>query len=148
MRQNVIEILENRGFIDNLTSPELKKLVEKPLKFYIGFDPTAQSLHLGNLMGIVAMRWLQMSGHKPYILVGGATGKIGDPSGKSQERPLLTREILEQNVKSIKDQLALFLDFDHPSAGAVMVNNDDWFSKIYFTDFLRDVGKRCCRFRL
>jgi tyrosyl-tRNA synthetase len=141
MRQNVIEILENRGFIDNLTSPELKKIVEKPVKFYIGFDPTAQSLHLGNLMGIVAMRWLQMCGHKPYILVGGATGKIGDPSGKSQERPLLTRETLEHNVKSIKDQLALFLDFDHSSAGAVMVNNDDWFSKIYFTDFLRDVGK-------
>jgi tyrosyl-tRNA synthetase len=141
MHANVIEILEKRGFIENLTSPDLKKLVEKPLSFYIGFDPTAESLHLGNLMGIVAMTWFQRCGHKPYILVGGATGKIGDPSGKSQERPLLTREILDHNVSSIKAQLSLFLDFEHPTAAAKMVNNDDWFSKISFTDFLRDVGK-------
>jgi tyrosyl-tRNA synthetase len=141
MNSNVVEILENRGFIDSITSPDLKKLVENPLRFYIGFDPTAESLHLGNLMGIVAMTWFQKCGHKPYILVGGATGKIGDPSGKSQERPLLTRELLDHNVKSIKAQLGLFLDFDHPTAAPVMVNNDDWFSKISFTDFLRDVGK-------
>lgn len=141
MNSNVIEILENRGFIESVTSPELKKLVENPLRFYIGFDPTAESLHLGNLMGIVAMMWFQKCGHKPYILVGGATGKIGDPSGKSQERPLLTREHLDHNVKSIKAQLGLFLDFSHPTAAPVMVNNDDWFSKISFTDFLRDVGK-------
>lgn len=141
MNSNVIEILESRGVIDNITSPELKKLVEKPVSFYIGFDPTAESLHLGNLMGIVAMTWFQKCGHKPYILVGGATGKIGDPSGKSQERPLLNREILDHNVKSIQAQLGLFLDFDHPTAAPVMVNNDDWFSKISFTDFLRDVGK-------
>lgn len=141
MNSNVIEILESRGFIESITSPELKKLVEKPLSFYIGFDPTAESLHLGNLMGIVAMTWFQKCGHKPYILVGGATGKIGDPSGKSQERPLLTRELLDHNVKSIKAQLGLFLDFDHPTAAPVMVNNDDWFSTISFTDFLRDVGK-------
>lgn len=141
MNPNVIEILEKRGFIESLTSPDLKKLVEKPLRFYIGFDPTAESLHLGNLMGIVAMTWFQRCGHKPYILVGGATGKIGDPSGKSQERPLLTKELLDHNVQSIRAQLGMFLDFDHPTAAPVLVNNDDWFSKISFTDFLRDVGK-------
>lgn len=141
MNLNVIEILEERGFVEALTSEDLKKSVSSPISFYIGFDPTAKSLHLGNLMGIVAMRWFQKCGHRPYILVGGATGKIGDPSGKSQERPLLTQETLLENVASIKKQLERFLDFSHPTASPVLVNNDDWFSKMSFTDVLRDVGK-------
>lgn len=141
MRSNVIDILKQRQFIDAMTSPDLITSVNKPIKFYIGFDPTADSLHLGNLVGIMALTWFQRYGHTPYILVGGATGKIGDPSGKSTERPLLTEELLAHNVESIRKQLERFLDFSHPTARPVMINNDTWFSKISFTDFLRDVGK-------
>lgn len=141
MNKNIIEILQARGFVDDITSPDLKTLVQNPIKYYIGFDPTADSLHLGNLVGIVALTWFQRFGHTPYILVGGATGKIGDPSGKSTERPLMTAETLQHNVLSIRKQLERFLDFSHPTAKPVMVNNDTWFSKMSFTDFLRDVGK-------
>jgi len=141
MSQNIVEVLQERGFIDAITSPDLVKIAQQPIKCYIGFDPTAESLHLGNLVGIVALTWFQRFGHTPYILVGGATGKIGDPSGKSSERPLLTSETLQHNVASIKKQLERFLDFSHPTAKPVMVNNDTWFSNISFTDFLRDVGK-------
>lgn len=141
MKQSVIEVLEKRGFVDSLTSQDLKEICQKPISFYIGFDPTAESLHLGNLMGIVALTWFQRYGHKPYILVGGATGKIGDPSGKSVERPILTKEVLDHNVASIRNQLERFLDFNHKTAAPVLLNNDNWFSKISYTDFLRDVGK-------
>lgn len=141
METNIIEVLKKRQFIDAMTSQDLTTLVNKPIKFYIGFDPTADSLHLGNLVGIMALTWFQRYGHTPYILVGGATGKIGDPSGKSTERPLLTEELLAHNVESIRKQLERFLDFSHPTAKPVMINNDAWFSKISFTDFLRDVGK-------
>ncbi|MBM3192437.1 MAG: tyrosine--tRNA ligase, partial [Chlamydiae bacterium] len=113
-----------------------------PTKFYIGFDPTADSLHLGNLVGIVAAAWLQRFGHTPYLLVGGATGKIGDPSGKSTERPLLSEEQLQKNVDAIRGQLERLLDFHHPTAAPVMVNNATWFSTMSVTDFLRDVGKQ------
>ena len=141
MKMNVLDILHQRGFIDAATSPDLKELLKKPVSFYMGFDPTADSLHLGHLMGVVAIKWLQMHGHKPYILVGGATGKIGDPSGRSTERPLLTQEMLTHNVISIHNQLSRFIQFSQGSSQAVMLNNDDWFSKMSFTDFLRDVGK-------
>lgn len=143
MKSNVIDILKKRQFIDAITSQDLAALVNKPIKFYIGFDPTADSLHLGNLVGIMALTWFQRHGHTPYILVGGATGKIGDPSGKSTERPLLTEELLSHNLSSIKKQLERFLDFSHPTARPVVLNNDTWFSKMSFTDFLRDVGKHC-----
>ncbi|MCH9631072.1 MAG: Tyrosine--tRNA ligase [Chlamydiia bacterium] len=142
MNENIIKHLKKRNFIDALTSDELIKRADKPLKFYIGFDPTAESLHLGNLVGIVALTWFQKFGHTPVVLLGGATGKIGDPSGKSKERPVLTKELLKHNVSSIKKQLENFLDFDHPTAKPLVLNNDDWFSKISFTDFLRDVGKQ------
>jgi len=138
---SVIEVLKKRQFIESVTSPELSQIMEKPLKFYIGFDPTAESLHLGNLVGIIAAAWLQRFGHTPYLLVGGATGKIGDPSGKSLERPLLSEEILQSHINSIKAQLSRFLDFNHPTAAPVIVNNDTWFSKMSVTDFLREVGK-------
>lgn len=129
MKQSVIEVLEKRGFVDSLTSQDLKEICQKPISFYIGFDPTAESLHLGNLMGIVALTWFQRYGHKPYILVGGATGKIGDPSGKSVERPILTKEVLDHNVASLRNQLERFLDFNHTTAAPVLLNNDTWFSK-------------------
>ena len=133
--ENVIEFLEKRGFVDNITSDELKALAKKPFKAYIGFDPTADSLHLGNLVGIVALAWIEKFGHTPVALLGGATGKIGDPSGKSQERPLLTKETLSKNVKGIRSQLERCLK------SPLILNNDDWLGSFSFIDFLRDVGK-------
>lgn len=133
--ENVIEFLENRGFVDNVTSDELKKVAETPFKAYIGFDPTADSLHLGNLVGIVALAWLEKFGHTAVALLGGATGKIGDPSGKSQERPLLSKEDLAKNVEGIRKQ------FERCLKSPVVLNNDDWLGSFSLIDFLRDVGK-------
>lgn len=109
---------------------------------YIGFDPTADSLHIGSLVPILLLVHLQKAGHKPYALVGGATGMVGDPSGKSEERNMLSEEVLTRNVAGVKAQLEKFLDFDSalPNA-AVMVNNFDWFRNISFLDFIRDAGK-------
>lgn len=132
---NVIEFLENRGFVDNITSDELKKRAQSPLKAYIGFDPTADSLHLGNLVGIVALAWLEKFGHTPVVLLGGATGKIGDPSGKSTERPLLTHEVLQKNVEGIRRQ------FHRCLKNPMILNNDDWLTNYGLIAFLRDVGK-------
>ncbi len=133
--ENVIDFLEKRGFVDNITSDALKKRAEKPLKVYIGFDPTADSLHLGNLVGFVALDWMQRFGHTPVALLGGATGKIGDPSGKSTERPLLSEEKLEHNVSCIRKQ------FERCLKNPQILNNDDWFRGYGFIDFLRDIGK-------
>jgi tyrosyl-tRNA synthetase len=118
-----------------------RMLATERVPFYIGFDPTSTSLHVGSLVQIVTMARLQRAGHKPYALVGGATGMVGDPSGKSEERNLLDRDTLESNVAAIRDQLARFLDFGDGPSGAVMVNNHDWFAPIGYLDFLRDVGK-------
>lgn len=138
---NVVKTLQERGFIDALSSEDLIKVVENPITFYIGFDPTAESLHLGNLVGIVAASWFQKQGHKPIILVGGATGKIGDPSGKSHERPLLSETMLADNVSSIRSQLESLLDFSNPSTKPELVNNEDWYKTFTATEFLRDIGK-------
>lgn len=132
---NIIEFLEKRGFIDNITSDELIERVNKPLKGYIGFDPTADSLHLGNLVGIVALAWLEKFGHTPVVLLGGATGKIGDPSGKSTERPLLTHETLQKNVEGIRKQ------FQRCLKNPLILNNDDWLTNYGLVAFLRDIGK-------
>ncbi len=113
----------------------------EPLTGYVGFDPTAASLHVGNLLPIMGLVHMQRSGHRPIALVGGATGMIGDPSGKSKERNLLDHQTLEDNVAAIRDQLARFLDFDHPTLGARLVNNADWVGPMTFIDFMRDVGK-------
>jgi tyrosyl-tRNA synthetase len=137
---NVLEILEKRGFIDQKTSEEIKKHLDKPIKLYIGFDPTANSLHIGNLIGIVALRWFQMHGHKIYAMTGTATAKIGDPSGKDLERPLLSEELVLENSKAIEDQLKQILD-NHEGAKPEFINNNSWFKKINFIDFLRDIGK-------
>lgn len=138
--KNVIDCLEEREFIDALTSENLRKAVDKPLNVYVGFDPTADSLHLGNLIGIVALRWFQKFGHTPVVLLGGATGRIGDPSGKSHERPMLSSAMIQNNVAAISKHFEQVLDFSAPNA-PVIVNNDEWFSKISVIDFLRDVGK-------
>lgn len=138
--KNVIDVLLKRGFVDQMTSPDLKGLSDKPLKVYIGFDPTAPSLHLGHLVGIMALAWFQKFGHTPYAVIGGATGRIGDPSGKSSERPLLTDEVLRHNVSCLR---LFFQKILHFSQGPkpVILNNDDWLGRFTLVDFLRDVGK-------
>ncbi len=134
--ENVIKILEERGLVEAMTGPELKEAVEKPIRFYLGFDPTAESLHVGNLVGIMVMAWFQRCGHEPVALVGGATGLIGDPSGKSHERPLLTPEQVEINLAGIRADIEKVLE-----PGAIFVNNYDWYKGIGLIEFLRDVGK-------
>ncbi|MCK4934359.1 MAG: tyrosine--tRNA ligase [Simkaniaceae bacterium] len=138
---NVIECLERRGFIEAMTSEELKKLTDKPIKLYVGFDPTADSLHLGNLIGIIALAWFQKFGHTPVVLLGGGTGKIGDPSGKNMERPLLDLETLQKNIAAINEQFSKCLCFDQGENKAVTLNNDDWLSQFKLVEFLRDVGR-------
>ena len=130
-----------RGFVNQLTHPELSDLLDKKrFTFYCGFDPTADSLHIGQLVPIMAVRRLQQHGHKPIVLLGGATGMIGDPSGKTDERQLLTRESLEGNVAGQRAQFERMLDFSGENA-AILVNNYDWFQEIALIDFLRDIGK-------
>src|SRR5205814_7402238 len=108
---------------------------------YIGFDPTADSLHIGSLVPILLLVHLQKAGHKPIALVGGATGMVGDPSGKSEERNLLSEEVLRKNEQGVKKQLEKFLDFNGGANAAEIVNNYDWYKKMRFLDFIRDVGK-------
>lgn len=139
---NLIEELRWRGMIQDIM-PGTEELLNKEMTTgYIGFDPTADSLHIGSLVPILLLVHFQKAGHKPIALVGGATGMVGDPSGKSEERNLLNEETLERNVKGVKAQLERFLDFNPalPNA-AEMANNYDWFRDISFIDFLRDVGK-------
>lgn len=138
---NVIECLKERGLVDAITSEELIKLVDKPIKLYCGFDPTADSLHIGNLVGIVILRWFQKFGHTPVVILGGATGRIGDPSGKSVERPLLDASAIEYNTTRIRRHFEAILDFFHLKARPLVFNNDEWFSNFNLIDFLRDVGK-------
>ncbi|MDH5560144.1 MAG: tyrosine--tRNA ligase [Deltaproteobacteria bacterium] len=133
--------LRQRGFIDKITSEELvEKINQGQLTFYVGFDPTAESLHVGQLAIFNLMRFLQQGGHQPIGLMGGATGMIGDPGGKSQERNLLNQANLTQNIQGIKRQIGRFLDFKSGNK-AVIVNNYDWLSSWNYIDFLRDVGK-------
>jgi tyrosyl-tRNA synthetase len=138
---NFYEELTARGLIADISNPELKDhLNNKKMSFYIGYDPTAKSLQIGNLFVTITARRFQLAGHKPYILVGGATGMIGDPSGKSTERVLLTEEVIQENIDGQKKQLQKIIKFDGENA-ATMVNNFDWMGKFSFLGFLRDVGK-------
>ncbi len=139
---NFFEELEARGIVNQYSHEELKEILnDKKLSFYCGYDPTAKSLQLGNLFAVITMMRLQRQGHKPYVLVGGATGMIGDPSGKSDERNLQTQDDLDRNLAGQKAQLEKLLDFTGEN-GAVMVNNIDWIGKFSLIEFLRDVGKR------
>ena len=140
---NIFEELKARGLVFQTTDEEalVKALTEGVVSYYTGYDPTADSLHLGHLVPILVMRHLQLAGHKPYALVGGATGLIGDPSFKDSERSLQTKETVDGWVTKIQGQLSRFLDFENGDNKAQMVNNYDWFSGISFIDFLRDVGK-------
>ena len=140
MVKDFIEELKWRGMIHDVM-PGTQACLNKGISVaYIGFDPTADSLHVGNLVQIMTLMHFQKSGHKPIALVGGATGMVGDPSGKSSERNLLDEETLQHNLKSVKNQLEKFLDFDGENAAEV-VNNYDWFKDFGFLEFIRDVGK-------
>lgn len=140
---HIFDELKERGLVFQTTDEEAlrKALAEGNVSFYSGYDPTADSLHLGHLVPILVMKHLQLAGHKPYALVGGATGLIGDPSFKDTERSLQTKDTVEGWVRSIQAQVSRFLDFENSDNKAEMVNNYDWFSGISFIDFLRDVGK-------
>lgn len=140
--KNFVEELKWRGMVHDVMPDTEKHLMEEMRSAYVGFDPTADSLHIGNLVPIMLLSFYQRCGHKPYALVGGATGMIGDPSGKSSERNLLDEATLNHNQECVRNQLSQFLDFSSGKANeAVMVNNYDWMKKFSFLDFIRDVGK-------
>jgi len=138
---NFVEELRWRGMLHDIMPNTEEKLNEGMTSGYIGFDPTADSLHVGHLTQIMTLIHFQNAGHKPFALVGGATGMVGDPSGKSAERNLLTEDVLEHNLNQLKKQLGKFLKFEDAGNGAVMVNNADWFKNFSFLDFIREVGK-------
>lgn len=137
---NVIDVLKERGFIEALTSEEIRQLTERPTRIYCGFDPTADSLHLGNLVAIMGLAWFQRFGHTPVAIVGGATGMIGDPSGKTTARQLLDEKTLEHNLKGITKNLEAILDFQHPATRPLILNNFDWYKDFTFIRFLREIG--------
>lgn len=140
-KYNFIEELKWRHLFHQATPKTEERLNTKKTKGYIGFDPTADSLHIGNFVPIILLMHLQRAGHQPYALVGGATGMVGDPSGKKAERQFLNEEVLQHNQTCVHQQLEKFLDFKTKINPAKLVNNYDWFSKIGFLDFIRDIGK-------
>jgi len=139
--KNFVEELRWRDMIHDMTPGTEKQLQEEMTSGYIGFDPTADSLHIGNLVPVMLLVHLQRSGHKPFVLVGGATGRVGDPSGKTEERKLLSIDDISINLECQKKQLMNFLDFEKGENKAEVVNNYDWFKDFSFLDFIRDVGK-------
>ncbi len=142
MTMNFVEELRWRGMLHDMMPGTEEQLQKEMTSAYVGFDPTAESLHIGSLAPIILLKRFQMAGHKPFALVGGATGMIGDPSGKSQERNLLNEESLQRNLNGIRKQLEKFIDFEGDGENkAVMVNNYDWMKELSFLDFIRDVGK-------
>ena len=138
---NVIDVLKERGFIEALTSEELRKAATEPLKVYCGFDPTGDSLHLGNMIALMGLAWFQRCGHTPVGIIGGATGMIGDPSGKSVERQLLDEQTIQRNLIGIRKNLETVLSYSDSQSKAIILNNLDWFKEFSFIGFLRDVGK-------
>src|SRR5258705_8581590 len=139
---NFIEELRWRGMLQDIMPGTEELLSKEMVSGYVGFDPTADSLHIGSLVPILLLVHLQKAGHKPIALVGGATGMVGDPSGKSEERNLLSEEILRRNEEGIKKQLEKFLDFNSGKTSAEMVKNYDWFKEYGFLNFIQDVGKQ------
>ena len=139
--KNVYDVLKERGFIKQTIYDEdlYKMLGEEKVKFYVGFDPTADSLHIGHYIPVMAMAWMQKYGHTPIALFGGGTGMIGDPSGRSDMRTMMTRETIEHNVECFKKQMSRFINFEGENA-AIIANNADWLLKLNSVDFLRDIG--------
>ncbi len=141
MMDNLVEELKWRGLLQDMVPGTEEQLQKEMTKGYIGFDPTSDSLHIGNMVPVMLLTFLQRAGHQPIVLVGGATGRVGDPSGKKAERKLLSVDEINHNVESQKKQLESFLNFDEGDNKAIMVNNYDWFKDFSFLDFIRDVGK-------
>lgn len=139
---NAFDVLKERGFVNQLTheQPLIDLLAKEKVTAYVGFDPTADSLHVGHMMSIMAMAHLQRAGHRPVALVGGGTAMIGDPSGRTELRNMMTIEMIDQNAASIKSQLARYLDFADDRA--LLVNNADWIRPLNYTDFLREIGSK------
>ncbi len=139
MAQHILDLLKERGFIAQMTfEDELYKQLEQPTTFYVGFDPTADSLHIGHYIPIMAMAHMQRAGHRPIALMGGGTAMIGDPSGKTDMRRMMTVETIDSNVAHIKEQMSRFLDFSEGKA--IIANNGDWLRHLNFIDFMRDIG--------
>ena len=139
MAQHILDLLKERGFIAQMTfEEELYKQLEQPTTFYVGFDPTADSLHIGHYIPIMAMAHMQRAGHRPIALMGGGTAMIGDPSGKTDMRKMMTVETIDANVAHIKEQMSRFLDFSEGKA--IIANNGDWLRHLNFIDFMRDIG--------
>lgn len=140
--QDFLSIMRERGFIHQCTDEAgLAEALQQPVTAYIGFDCTAPSLHVGSLMQIMVLRWLQKCGHRPIVLMGGGTTKVGDPSGKDEARKLLDDAAIEANMKGIKQVFSKFLRFESEGGNALMINNDEWLSKLNYIDFLRDYGR-------
>lgn len=139
--ENVFDVLEERGYIEQLTHPkEIKELFGKEsVPFYIGIDPTADSLHVGHFVSLMVASHMQKRGHKPIILVGGGTATIGDPSGKTDMRKMLSREEINHNVECIKKQVEKFVSFEGENS-AIIVNNAEWLLNLKFVDFVREIG--------
>ena len=136
---NVYDVLEERGFLKQVTHEGLKEMLAKEsVTFYIGFDPTADSLHVGHYVQLMAMSHMQRFGHKPIALVGGGTAMVGDPSGRTDMRKMMTDQTIDENAECFKRQIGKFLDFS--PGKAIMVNNADWLLKLNYIEFLRDVG--------
>ena len=136
---NVLDVLVERGFVKDISDERgLRAALETPITLYIGFDPTASSLHAGNLLSIMVLAWMQRLGHRPIALVGGGTGLVGDPTGRTTGRPMLTCEQIEDNLAGQRAQLARYLDFSE--GRAMMVNNAEWLTKLNYIEFLRDIG--------
>ncbi|MCG8447695.1 MAG: tyrosine--tRNA ligase, partial [Hyphomicrobiales bacterium] len=138
-----LSVLEERGFIQQCSDREglQAALKEKPLTAYIGFDCTGPSLHVGHMLGIMMLRHLQKSGHKPIVLMGGGTTKVGDPSGKDESRQLLSDRQIDANMASIRESFSSFLTFGDGPSDAIMVNNAEWLDRLAYIDFLRDYGR-------
>ena len=138
--ENVFDIFETRGFIEQVTDKEsVRKLLKNSITCYIGFDPTAKSFHIGSLLPIMSLVHMQTAGHRPIAVIGGGTGLVGDPSGKMEMRPIMTREEIDINAEALKSQLSRFIDFSNENA--IMVNNADWLTGLGYIDFLRDIGR-------
>jgi tyrosyl-tRNA synthetase len=137
---NIFDIFETRGLVEQVTDRELvREVLENPVSCYIGFDPTAKSLHAGSLLPIMSLAHMQRAGHRPIVLIGGGTALIGDPSGKTEMRPVMTRDEINENAEGLKNQLSRFIDFS--DGKAIMVNNADWLTTLNYLDFLRDIGR-------